>query len=122
LAIKQAHLLAADVSFLEERGAHLVRRQNAKQINWRPFRWRQIFSLVPRFQKSGHAGMDWLYVELKICVKSAKVGVLVWLYSQTRTQRERPCQTVFRMLLSAEIWFRPLTQPNTCQHRGLILI
>jgi hypothetical protein len=61
LAIEQVHLLAADVSLLKKRGAHLVRRQNAKQMSWRPFGWRQIFSVVPGFQKSGHAGMDWLH-------------------------------------------------------------
>jgi hypothetical protein len=38
LAIEQAHLLAADVGFFDERGAHLVRQNNAKQMNWRPFR------------------------------------------------------------------------------------
>ena len=61
LAIEQVHLLAADVSLLKKRGAHLVRRQNAKQMSWRPFGWRQIFSVVPGFQKSGHARMDWLH-------------------------------------------------------------
>jgi hypothetical protein len=40
LAIEKTHLLAGDVGLFDERSAHLVRQQDAKQMNWGAFHWR----------------------------------------------------------------------------------
>jgi hypothetical protein len=74
--------------------------------------------IVPGVQDEGVTVMDGGYVELKICVKSAKVGVLVWLYSQTRGQGEGPCQIVFRMLLSADL----VSPADTAEHLSALRI
>jgi hypothetical protein len=76
-------------------------------MDGRPLGWRQIFPVVPRLKERGHTVVDRLYVELKICVKNTKVGVLVWLYSPTRTRAGKAMPD--RVQDATE-----LTQPGTC--------